>query len=103
MANSSIRYGASLRKRYNSIKEKKRAAYKCDVCGREKVRRISTSIWQCRHCNTVYAGGAYTMTTQKGEVAMRLINELKNNAYKKEEGLRANEILAKEEEANKEK
>jgi large subunit ribosomal protein L37Ae len=99
MSNASIRYGASLRKRYNAIKGKKRAAYKCELCGRENVRRISTSIWQCRHCKAVYAGGAYTMSTQKGEVAKRLISELNKHTYKKEEGLRANEILAKEESA----
>ncbi|MGC8648611.1 MAG: 50S ribosomal protein L37ae [Candidatus Micrarchaeia archaeon] len=95
MVNASIRYGASLRKRYNAIKEKKRAKYMCSSCGREDVVRISTSIWKCRHCNTIYAGGAYEMTTQKGEIAMRLIKELKENKYNKEEAMRAVEIITK--------
>ncbi len=73
MANSSIRYGASLRKRAAAVKQKKQAKYKCEACGRAAVKRISTSIWQCRHCNATYAGGAYTMTTPEGDVARRLI------------------------------
>lgn len=76
MANASIRYGASIRKRAITVKEKKRAKYKCEICGRLSVKRISTSVWRCKHCNTTYAGGAYTMTTPEGEVARRLINDI---------------------------
>ena len=77
MANSSIRYGASLRKRALVVKQKKQRKYKCEACGRMTVKRISTSIWQCRHCGATYAGGAYTMTTPEGEVAKRLIEGIK--------------------------
>ncbi len=73
MANASIRYGASMRKRAAGVKQKKQAFYKCEACGKMSVKRISTSIWRCRHCNATYAGGAYTMTTPEGEVARRLI------------------------------
>lgn len=75
MANASIRYGASIRKRYASVKAEKRSAYRCEMCGRESVKRIGTSIWKCRHCGATYAGGAYTMTTASGEVARRLIED----------------------------
>ena len=73
MANASIRYGASIRKRYAKIKSDKRTLYLCPACGKTSVRRISTSIWRCRHCKTTYAGGAYTMTTPAGSQAKRLI------------------------------
>ncbi|MGC8586073.1 MAG: 50S ribosomal protein L37ae [Candidatus Micrarchaeia archaeon] len=76
MANASIRYGATLRKRYNAVKEEKTALYKCDVCGKIAVKRIGTGIWKCMHCNTVYAGGAYTMKTTAGEAAKRIIESL---------------------------
>jgi large subunit ribosomal protein L37Ae len=76
MANSSIRYGASLRKRTREIRGEKSALYKCEACGRMAVRRISTSIWRCRHCKTTYAGGAYTMSTPAGETARRLIGDM---------------------------
>jgi large subunit ribosomal protein L37Ae len=77
MANASIRYGASIRKRYNKIRAEKRSLYLCDVCGKESVRRKGTSIWECRHCGTVFAGGAYSMKTAAGSVAKRLIEEIK--------------------------
>lgn len=73
MANYSIRYGASLRKRSAEIKKEKRALYKCELCGKVAVKRISTSIWRCRRCGTTYAGGAYSMTTPAGDAAKRLI------------------------------
>ena len=76
MANSSIRYGASLRKRNDEIKREKQGHYKCEACGRMTVKRIGTSIWKCKHCNTTYAGGAYSMTTPAGETAKRLIKEM---------------------------
>jgi large subunit ribosomal protein L37Ae len=77
MAKASIRYGASIRKRYNKIRAEKHSLYLCDVCGKNGVKRIGTSIWRCRHCNTTYAGGAYAMKTAAGSVAKRLIEEIK--------------------------
>ncbi len=76
MANYSTRYGATIRKRASGVKAKKQAKYKCEACGKMTVRRVSTGIWRCRHCNATYAGGAYTMTTPEGEVARRLINDI---------------------------
>ncbi len=76
MANPSIRYGASIRKRYAAVKREKQARYKCEICGKTTVKRISTSIWKCRHCSTIYAGGAYTMTTTAGESAKSLVQGL---------------------------
>jgi large subunit ribosomal protein L37Ae len=73
MAQDSIRYGVTIRKRVKAIKDKKRDSYKCGACGKTTVKRVSTSIWRCRHCNATYAGGAFTLTTQEGEVARRLI------------------------------
>jgi large subunit ribosomal protein L37Ae len=77
MANASIRYGASIRKRYAKIGAEKRALYQCEVCGKQGVQRRGTSIWRCRHCGTTYAGGAYSMKTQAGITATRLIGETK--------------------------
>lgn len=78
MSNASIRYGASIRKRNAAVKREKQALYKCEVCGKMAVKRIGTSVWKCRHCNTTYAGGAYTMTTTAGEAAKRLVGGLSN-------------------------
>jgi large subunit ribosomal protein L37Ae len=57
--------------------QEKRALYRCDACGKIAVRRIGTSIWKCKHCNTTYAGGAYVMKTPAGEAAKRLIEGIK--------------------------
>jgi len=76
MANASIRYGASIRKRYSKIKGEKTSKYLCEMCGRIAVKRIGTGIWKCRHCNTTYAGGAYSMTTAAGVNARRIIDGL---------------------------
>ncbi len=76
MVNSSIRYGARIRKRARAVKEQKTARYKCEACGRMTVKRVGTSIWKCSHCGKVYAGGAYTMTTPPGEMAKRQIESL---------------------------
>lgn len=77
MANASIRYGASIRKRTRAIRREKSALYPCEMCGKIAVRRINTSIWRCKHCKTTYAGGAYSMRTPAGENARRLIEGLK--------------------------
>lgn len=76
MANASIRYGASIRKRQAAIRQQKSNAYKCDACGKIAVRRKGTSIWVCRNCGATYAGGAYTMSTPAGEIARQLITGL---------------------------
>lgn len=73
MANASIRYGARIRKRYRKVRQEKAARYTCEMCGKEAVKRTGTGIWRCRHCNTTYAGGAYSMTTPAGTNARRLI------------------------------
>jgi len=75
VANFSVRYGASIRKRYWAVRADKSAHYKCEMCGRNSVKRTGTSVWRCRHCGTIYAGGAYTMTTAAGVVARRLIQD----------------------------
>ncbi|MDE1850265.1 MAG: 50S ribosomal protein L37ae [Candidatus Micrarchaeota archaeon] len=76
MANASIRYGVSLRKRLKSVMNEKQARYKCDVCGKDSVKRVSTGIWACRSCGAKYAGGAYSMKTATGDTFNRVINQL---------------------------
>ena len=76
MVNSSIRYGASTRKLAGAVRAQKISRYRCEVCGRQDVKRISSSIWECRHCSTVYAGGAYSLTTPSGEAARAVIKNL---------------------------
>jgi large subunit ribosomal protein L37Ae len=36
------------------------ATYNCTFCGRDSVKRTAAGIWNCKKCNVVVAGGAYT-------------------------------------------
>ena len=73
MANFHVRYGVSLRKRFMAVKADKQKRYKCDLCGKEAVKRVSNAVWKCRHCNATYAGGAYTLKTTAGDTVSRLL------------------------------
>ncbi len=73
MAKYNVRYGVSLRNRYESVKADKRKRYKCDICGKEAVKRRSNGIWECRSCQSIFAGGAYTPRTSAGETVSRLL------------------------------
>ena len=75
LVNWSVRYGANLRKRYLAVAKDKKALYRCDVCGKDSVRRVSTGIWKCKRCGAVFAGGAYTLKTEAGKVAERIIGQ----------------------------
>lgn len=77
MANWSIRYGTSLRKRYTAILKEKKTLYACDVCGKDAVKRISTGIWRCRHCGATFAGGAYNLKTEAGRTVERVLGQMK--------------------------
>ena len=73
MANKSIRYGVSLRKREAAVIKQKNSKYKCDTCGKISVKRISVGIWHCAYCNATYAGGAYTFKTAAGEIVSKIL------------------------------
>jgi large subunit ribosomal protein L37Ae len=74
MANFNVRYGVSIRKRYLAVSADKKKRYRCDMCGKVAVKRVRNGIWQCRHCDATFAGGAYTFKTTAGETVSRLLN-----------------------------
>lgn len=57
------RYGWKLRRRIRDIDARARSTYECARCGKKAVRRISTGIWKCSKCDSVFAGGAYSLRT----------------------------------------
>lgn len=75
MANFNVRYGVSLRKRFMAIQADKKRRYRCDLCGKESVKRVGNGVWQCRHCNATFAGGAYTFKTTAGETVARILGK----------------------------
>ncbi len=54
------RYGTKVRKLVLEVERKLRQRYRCPSCGAVKVKRVSTSIWQCRRCGAKFAGAAYS-------------------------------------------
>ena len=65
------RYGVRIRKRIETVLRKSRGTYRCPDCRYTSVKRVSTGIWECRHCGLVFAGGAYTPTIRKTRIGVR--------------------------------
>jgi large subunit ribosomal protein L37Ae len=53
------RYGKKIRQRIVDIEKKQRGWQKCPYCHKNRVKRVSKGIWQCRSCNTKFTGRAY--------------------------------------------
>lgn len=77
MADKNVRYGAELRKRADKVDKMRQALFTCGKCGKKKVKRKGNSLWECKSCGAVFAGGTYSLSTPPGEVAVRLIDEYK--------------------------
>ena len=58
------RYGRRVKVALKKIERKHKIMYTCPSCKKRSVRRISAGIWQCQKCNTKFAGGAYSFTTE---------------------------------------
>ena len=61
------RYGVKSRTRIRIIENQQLMKHLCPSCGQKKVKRISTSIWECQKCGVKFAGGAYLPSTEAGE------------------------------------
>jgi len=80
------RYGVKARTRVRNVELVQKAKHKCPSCGHIKVKRISTSIWQCRKCGIKFAGGAYTPKTEAGQMLARALRgEVKVPGIQEEE------------------
>ena len=77
MSKRDVRSGAELRKRADSMDTLRRTLFTCSACGKKKVKRQGNSLWECKSCGAVFAGGTYSLSTPSGDVATRLIKEYK--------------------------
>ena len=71
----SARYGASNRKLVEKAINSKKAKYECPKCNKIKLTRKSYSLWNCKSCDATFAGGAYSFSSETGDIAKRLIAE----------------------------
>ena len=69
------KFGARLRKLADAADNARKTKYECPKCGKNKVARKCNAIWRCRSCDTVYAGGAYSLHTETGEIMLRVVKE----------------------------
>lgn len=67
------RYGVRARTRLRNVELVQKAKHNCPSCGHQKVKRISTSIWQCGKCGIKFAGGAYTPRTESGQNVEKML------------------------------
>jgi len=67
------RYGVRARTQVRNVELTQRDKHICPNCGHKKVKRISTSIWQCRKCNVKFAGGAYNPRTESGQNVEKIL------------------------------
>ena len=59
------RYGVVVRNRIKSIEAQQKKKHECPVCHHDSVKRISSGIWYCKHCDAKFAAGAYNPETKK--------------------------------------
>ena len=67
------RYGVRARTRLRNVELIQKAKHNCPSCGHQRVKRISTSIWQCGKCGIKFAGGAYTPKTESGQNVEKML------------------------------
>jgi len=97
------RYGVRARTRVKNVELVQKAKHVCPSCGHQKVKRISTSIWQCGKCGIKFAGGAYYPKTEAGQnVEKMLRGEIEAPVQPVEEKNKPVEESPKEEKGGKE-
>jgi large subunit ribosomal protein L37Ae len=69
------RYGRKSRKLVADMEEKSRALYDCPRCGRNRVHRTGTAIWNCTKCGYTFAGGCYIPLTSIGRSVLRSVRK----------------------------
>ena len=70
---NTAKYGRKVRLAYNKVKKLQTSKYECPKCGKQKVKRVSFALWKCSSCESVFAGGAYKLSTPEGENIKRML------------------------------
>ncbi len=76
----SQKFGASIRKSVDKSLNSKKAKYECPRCNKLQLKNVSFSTWRCKSCGNIIAGGAYSPTTEAGEINTRLVGEYQKSA-----------------------
>ena len=81
----SARYGVRARTKIRNVEIQQKRKHICPNCSHISVRRVSTSIWECRKCGNKFAGGAYIPKTDSGITLDKILRgELKRSEITEE-------------------
>ena len=75
------RYGVRARTRVRNVEIIQKEKHNCPSCGNKSVKRIGTSIWQCKKCGVKIAGGAYTPRTEAGQNVDKILRGAIENTW----------------------
>ncbi|MDP3639904.1 MAG: 50S ribosomal protein L37ae [Nanoarchaeota archaeon] len=53
------RYGTKPKKKFANIEKLQHQWHQCPSCRKQSVKRLALGIWQCRSCQSTFAGKAY--------------------------------------------
>ena len=53
------RYGPRNKEKFAIAEMSQRTLQTCPFCKKDKVKRLSAGIWECRKCNAKFSGKAY--------------------------------------------
>lgn len=67
------RYGVKIKKRILKVELKQKKKHECPYCGKKTVKRIAAGLYECRHCNEKFTGGAYVPETMAGKTIKRMV------------------------------
>lgn len=57
-----VRYGATIKKKYDDAQTKLKEKKKCPYCSKfGTVKRLAKGIWECSRCSAKFAGKAYSL------------------------------------------
>ncbi len=67
------RYGVRTKTQVRNVEIIQKAKHICPSCGHQKVKRVSAGIWQCKKCESKFAGGAYIPQTEAGQNVYKML------------------------------
>lgn len=62
------RIGRKIREEVRKIEDAAKKPGNCPRCGRSRVKRIASGIWECKPCRIRFSGGAYMISAKKNIV-----------------------------------
>ena len=79
------RYGVKIRKQIKSVTRHRTHPLRCPECQADAVKRLSSGIWHCKHCDLKFAASAYSTRVR---------------SYTREEAASQADLFKKEDDAN---